>query len=69
MLTGSGLVLAGWGRCVFAGHSGGKLLPLPLGPKWQWNSTEMAAEPKAPVKERYLAAGAGKCQAGRARTP
>jgi hypothetical protein len=45
--------------CIFAGHVDGKLAPLPLGPKFQFQSSAFDGEPKEEVKRRLVAAGAG----------
>ena len=43
--------------CVFAGHVGGKLTPLPLGPKFQFTTTDLQDFDKEPVKLAIARAG------------
>ncbi len=40
--------------CIRAQHSGHKLLPLPLGPKWQWHSTDFDGEDKRKTKAHII---------------
>eukprot|EP00952_Eustigmatos_sp_NYUAD-ZCMA_P004731 20804-Eustigmatos_ZCMA.PRE.1 len=44
--------------CLFPGHTYGKLVTLPLGPKWQWRSTAFDGEEKEGVKKDIVSAGA-----------
>lgn len=43
--------------CIHPGHTGHRLVPLPLGPKWQWYSTSFDGEDKVPTKNRLVEAG------------
>ena len=45
--------------CIYAGHLDWKMLPLPLGPKFQFQSTEFGGEDKDAVKKVLMDAGAG----------
>lgn len=42
--------------CIRVQHSGHKLLPLPLGPKWQWYSTDFDGEDKRETKAHIIEA-------------
>ena len=42
--------------CIRAQHSGHKLLPLPIGPKWQWRSTDFDGEDKSETKAHIIEA-------------
>ena len=44
--------------CIQPEHYGGKLVAVPLGPKWQWSSREPNGEDKAPTKQKIMDAGA-----------
>lgn len=44
--------------CLHPAHTGGKLVPLPLGPKWQWHSHNYDGEDKVPIKKHIVDAGA-----------
>ena len=42
--------------CIRAQYSGHKLLPLPLGPKWQWHSRAFDGEDKSETKAHIIGA-------------
>ena len=43
--------------CFYPEATNSTLLPLPLGPKWQWRSKEFDREPKVEIKQRIVDAG------------
>ena len=43
--------------CIYAGHVDGKLVPLPIGPKFQFNTTDLQGYDKARVKQAISRAG------------
>ena len=58
-LIHSPLLIRWYGKniCLHPGHTGGKLLSLPLGPKWQWSSFDFDGEDKTRTKQDIIDAG------------
>ena len=60
-LIRSPLLIRWYGKniCLHPGHTGGKLVALPLGPKWQWRSHDFDGESKVQTKQDIVDAGSG----------
>ena len=58
-LIRSPLLIRWYGKniCLHPGHTGGKLVALPLGPKWQWTSRDFDGEAKVQTKQDIIDAG------------